>query len=122
MPQEKPSLFPDDPHFWFQTLLDIAADEYGGSQVGEVLAVGARIKPGDYDGWHAPGMPSPIGSPARLMTSFAGATRSARATGICAPPTTIVRPSSTLTETRAIRASPAPTGEAWTAKNLGRAV
>jgi hypothetical protein len=53
MPEEKPPLFPEDPHFWFEMLRVIAADEYGGSQVGEALAVAARIKSSDYDSWHA---------------------------------------------------------------------
>ena len=52
MPQEKPPLFPDNPHFWFETLRVIAADEYGGALVGEALAVASRIKAGDYDSWH----------------------------------------------------------------------
>jgi dienelactone hydrolase len=52
MQEAKPPLFPDNPHFWFEALRVIAADEYGGSLVGEVLAVAARIKPGDYDSWH----------------------------------------------------------------------
>ena len=52
MQEPKPPLFPDNPHFWFETLRVIAADEYGGGLVGEVLAVAARIEPGDYDGWH----------------------------------------------------------------------
>jgi alpha-beta hydrolase superfamily lysophospholipase len=51
MPEAKPPLFPDNPHFWFETLRVIAADEYGGSQFGEVLAVANRIKGGDYDSW-----------------------------------------------------------------------
>ena len=51
MPEAKPPLFPDNPHFWFETLRVIAADEYGGSQFGEVLAVADRIKGGDYDSW-----------------------------------------------------------------------
>ena len=51
MPEAKPPLFPDNPHFWFETLRVIAADEYGGSLVGEVLAVAGRIKPGDYESW-----------------------------------------------------------------------
>jgi hypothetical protein len=50
--EPKPPLFPDNPHFWFETLRVIAADDYGGGLVGEVLAVAARIEPGDYDGWH----------------------------------------------------------------------
>ena len=62
-----------------------------------------------------PGTPSPTGSRARPTTSFAVVTRSARATDICAPPTTIARPSSSSTGTRAIRGSPTPIGEAWTA-------
>jgi pimeloyl-ACP methyl ester carboxylesterase len=51
MSQAKPLLFPDDPQFWFETLRVIAADEYGGGLVGEVLAIASRIKPGDYDSW-----------------------------------------------------------------------
>jgi hypothetical protein len=52
MQEAKPPLFPDNPHFWFETLRVIAADEYGGSLVGEALAVAARIKPDDYDSWY----------------------------------------------------------------------
>ena len=51
MPQGKPPLFPDNPQFWFETLRVIAADEYGGSQFGEVLAVSSRIKSGDIESW-----------------------------------------------------------------------
>lgn len=51
MAEPKPLLFADDPQFWFETLRVIAADEYGGSQFGEVLAIASRIKPGDYDSW-----------------------------------------------------------------------
>jgi hypothetical protein len=47
----KPLLFQDDPQFWFETLRVFAADEYGGSQFGEVLAISSRIKAGDYDSW-----------------------------------------------------------------------
>ena len=52
MTEAKPPLFPDNPHYWFETLRVIAADEYGASQVGEVLAVAGRIKAGDHDSWH----------------------------------------------------------------------
>jgi pimeloyl-ACP methyl ester carboxylesterase len=52
MQDVNPPLFPDNPHFWFETLRVIAADEYGGGLVGEALAVAARIKPGDYESWH----------------------------------------------------------------------
>jgi dienelactone hydrolase len=52
MPQGSPLLFPDDPHFWFETLRVIAADEYGASLVGEVLAIASLIKTGDYDSWY----------------------------------------------------------------------
>jgi len=52
MDEAKPPLFPDNPHFWFETLRVIATDEYGGSQVGEVLAVASHINSGDYDSWY----------------------------------------------------------------------
>ncbi len=45
-------LFPDDAQFWFETLRMFGADEYGGASFGEVLAVSARIRAGDYDSWY----------------------------------------------------------------------
>ena len=48
----KPLLFAGDVQFWYETLRVFGADEYGGSQFGEVLATSARIKPGDYDSWY----------------------------------------------------------------------
>ena len=48
----KPLLFPEDVQFWYETLRVLGADEYGGSQFGEVLATSARIEPGDYDSWY----------------------------------------------------------------------
>ena len=48
----KPPLFAGDVQFWYETLRVFGADEYGGSQFGEVLATSARIKPGDYDSWY----------------------------------------------------------------------
>ena len=48
----KPPLFAEDVQFWYETLRVFGADEYGGSQFGEVLATSARIKPGDYDSWY----------------------------------------------------------------------
>ena len=48
----KPLLFAEDVQFWYETLRVFGADEYGGSQFGEVVATSARIKPGDYDSWY----------------------------------------------------------------------
>ena len=48
----KPPLFAGDVQFWYETLRVFGADEYGGSQFGEVLATSARIKPDDYDSWY----------------------------------------------------------------------
>ena len=48
----KPLLFAEDVQFWYETLRVFGADEYGGSQFGEVLATSARINPGDYDSWY----------------------------------------------------------------------
>jgi dienelactone hydrolase len=45
-------LFPDDAQFWFETVRMFGADEYGAASFGEVLAVSARIKAGDYDSWY----------------------------------------------------------------------
>lgn len=51
MLMDRPSIFPDDPQFWFETLRVFGAADYGGSQFGEVLATCSRIKAGDYDSW-----------------------------------------------------------------------
>ena len=51
-PREKTPLFPDDAQFWFETQRAFGAAEYGGAQFGEVLAISARIKSGDYDSWY----------------------------------------------------------------------
>ena len=48
----KPLLFAEDVQFWYETLRVFGADEYGGSQFGEVMATSARINPGDYDSWY----------------------------------------------------------------------
>jgi alpha-beta hydrolase superfamily lysophospholipase len=45
-------LFPDDAQFWFETVRAFGAAEYGGGGFGEVLAISARIKSGDYDSWY----------------------------------------------------------------------
>lgn len=45
-------LFPDDRQFWFETLRILGHAAYGGSDIGEVLAVAEHITPGDYDSWH----------------------------------------------------------------------
>ncbi len=45
-------LFPGDAQFWFETLRVLGHAAYGGSDVGEVLAVTDRITAGDYDSWH----------------------------------------------------------------------
>lgn len=51
-PALKTPLFPDDAQFWFETVRMFGADEYGGGLFGEVLAVSAQIKSGDYDSWY----------------------------------------------------------------------
>ena len=45
-------MFADDAQFWFETQRAFGAAEYGGSLFGEVLAVAARIAPGNYDSWY----------------------------------------------------------------------
>src|SRR5580692_7181297 len=51
-PSGKPPLFAEDAQFWFETQRAFGAAEYGGSLFGEVLAVAARIAPGNYDSWY----------------------------------------------------------------------
>jgi len=48
-----PLLFQNDPAFWFETLRMFGAADFGGALFGEVFALAAAVKAGDYDSWHA---------------------------------------------------------------------
>ncbi len=53
---EKPGttalLFKDDAEFWFELERLFGSAEYGGALFGEVMAIAADIKSGDYDSWY----------------------------------------------------------------------
>ena len=48
-----PLLFPDDGTFWYEISRSLATAEYGGAQMGEVLAIAGDIKAGDFESWYA---------------------------------------------------------------------
>ena len=47
-----PRLFPNDNTFWFELQRSFANAEYGGSLFGEVLAIAAQIREGDFESWY----------------------------------------------------------------------
>jgi dienelactone hydrolase len=46
------AVYAGDKQFWFETLRVLGAADYGGAQIGEVLAAAGSIVPGDYDSWY----------------------------------------------------------------------
>jgi hypothetical protein len=49
----KPSIFPDNIQFWYETKRAFGAASYGASEFGEVLATVYRITSGDFDSWYS---------------------------------------------------------------------
>jgi alpha-beta hydrolase superfamily lysophospholipase len=45
-------MFPDDAHYWFETVRVIGQSAYGAADFGEVVATATKITAGDHDSWH----------------------------------------------------------------------
>lgn len=45
-------LFPNDGTFWYEISRSLATAEYGGAQMGEILAIAEDIEEGDFESWY----------------------------------------------------------------------